>query len=73
MLPVSFFERAGPVFFNSVALIDADGAFLGVYRTSHIPDSGGFQEQYCFSPGDTGFLDWHTAFALIGVVICSGQ
>ena len=73
VLPVSFFERAGQAFFNSVAVIDADGAFLGVYRKSHIPDSGGYQEKYYFSPGDTGFRVWDTAYARIGVGICWDQ
>ena len=73
VLPVSFFERAGHAFFNSVAVIDADGAFLGVYRKSHIPDSGGYQEKYYFSPGDTGFRVWDTACARIGVGICWDQ
>ena len=73
VLPVSFFERAGQAFFNSVAIIDADGTFLGIYRKSHIPDSGGYQEKYYFSPGDTGFRVWDTAFARIGVGICWDQ
>jgi N-carbamoylputrescine amidase len=73
VLPVSFFERAGPAFFNSVAVIDADGACLGVYRKSHIPNAGGYQEKYYFSPGDTGFRVWDTAWARIGVGICWDQ
>ena len=73
MLPVSFFERAGQAFFNSVAIVDADGAVLGVYRKSHIPDAGGYQEKYYFSPGDTGFRVWDTAFGRIGVGICWDQ
>ena len=73
VIPVSFFERAGQAFFNSVAIVDADGAVLGVYRKSHIPDSGGYQEKYYFSPGDTGFRVWETAFARIGVGICWDQ
>ena len=73
VLPVSFFERAGQAFFNSVAIVDADGEFLGVYRKSHIPDSGGYQEKYYFSPGDTGFRVWDTAYARIGVGICWDQ
>ena len=60
VLPVSFFERAGQAFFNSVAIVDADGSVLGVYRKSHIPDAGGYQEKYYFSPGDTGFRVWDT-------------
>ena len=73
VLPVSFFERAGQTFFNSVAIIDADGEFLGVYRKSHIPDSGGYQEKYYFTPGDTGFQVWDTTYARIGVGICWDQ
>jgi len=73
VLPVSFFERAGQAFFNSVAVVDADGGLLGVYRKSHIPDSGGYQEKYYFSPGDTGFLVWDTEYARIGVGICWDQ
>jgi N-carbamoylputrescine amidase len=73
VLPVSFFECAGQTFFNSVAIIDADGEFLGVYRKSHIPDSGGYQEKYYFTPGDTGFQVWDTTYARIGVGICWDQ
>jgi N-carbamoylputrescine amidase len=73
VLPVSFFERAGQACFNSVAIVDADGAVLGVYRKSHIPDSGGYQEKYYFSPGDTGFCVWDTAHGRIGVGICWDQ
>jgi N-carbamoylputrescine amidase len=73
VIPVSFFERAGQAFFNSVAVVDAGGEVLGVYRKSHIPDSGGYQEKYYFSPGDTGFMVWETAYARIGVGICWDQ
>jgi len=73
VLPVSFFERAGPVFFNSIAIIDADGTNLGVYRKSHIPNGPGYQEKNYFSPGDTGFKVWNTRFARIGVGICWDQ
>ena len=55
MIPVSFFEKAGPAYYNSVAMIDADGALLGVYRKSHIPDGPGYEEKFYFRPGDTGF------------------
>ena len=55
VLPVSFFERAGNAYFNSLVMIDADGTELGLYRKSHIPDGPGYQEKYYFSPGDTGF------------------
>jgi N-carbamoylputrescine amidase len=73
VLPVSFFERAGPVFFNSIAMVDADGKVLGVYRKSHIPQGPGYEEKFYFSPGDTGFKVWDTAFGRIGVGICWDQ
>ncbi|MBV6417267.1 MAG: N-carbamoyl-D-amino acid hydrolase [Steroidobacteraceae bacterium] len=73
VLPVSFFERAGNAFFNSVAIIDADGRIAGVYRKSHIPNGPGYQEKNYFSPGDTGFRVWNTRFARIGVGICWDQ
>ena len=73
VLPVSWFERAGRAFFNSVAVIDADGSVLGVYRKSHIPNEVAYQEKQYFSPGDTGFRVWHTRYAPIGVAICWDQ
>ncbi|MGH8148635.1 MAG: N-carbamoylputrescine amidase [Steroidobacteraceae bacterium] len=73
VLPVSFFERARAAFFNSVAMIDADGAMLGVYRKSHVPNGPGYQEKHYFSPGDTGFKVWQTRYARIGVGICWDQ
>jgi N-carbamoylputrescine amidase len=73
VLPVSVFERAGNVFYNSVAIIDAGGALLGTYRKAHIPDSPGYYEKFYFSPGDTGFKVWQTKFACIGVGICWDQ
>ncbi|MES2541170.1 MAG: N-carbamoylputrescine amidase [Pseudomonadota bacterium] len=73
VIPVSFFERAGPAFFNSIAMVDADGRVLGVYRKSHIPQGPGYEEKYYFSPGDTGFRVWDTAYGRIGVGICWDQ
>lgn len=73
VLPVSFFERAGRAYFNSVAIVDADGTVLGLYRKSHIPDGPGYTEKYYFSPGDTGFRVWDTAYGRIGVGICWDQ
>jgi N-carbamoylputrescine amidase len=73
VLPISFFERAGPAYFNSIAIIDADGSILGVYRKSHIPNGPGYQEKNYFSPGDTGFKVWQTRYARIGVGICWDQ
>jgi N-carbamoylputrescine amidase len=73
VLPISFFEHAGQAYFNSIAIIDADGTNLGIYRKSHIPNGPGYQEKTYFSPGDTGFKVWHTKFARIGVGICWDQ
>jgi len=73
VLPVSIFERANNAHYNSVVIIDADGEKLGIYRKSHIPDGPGYQEKFYFSPGDTGFRTWETAYANIGVAICWDQ
>ncbi len=73
VLPLSFFERAGQAHFNSVAMIDADGSVLGLYRKSHIPQGPGYEEKYYFSPGDTGFRVWDTRAGRIDVGICWDQ
>ncbi|MGC3982173.1 MAG: N-carbamoylputrescine amidase [Steroidobacteraceae bacterium] len=73
VLPVSVFERSGNVFYNSLAMIDADGSLLGVYRKSHIPESPGYHEKFYFAPGDTGFKVWQTRYGNIGVGICWDQ
>ena len=73
VLPVSFFERAGQAYFNSIAIVDADGRLLGIYRKSHIPQGPGYEEKFYFSPGDTGFRVWETAFGRVGVGICWDQ
>lgn len=73
VIPVSFYEKAGTCLFNSVAMIDADGVILGVYRKTHIPDDHFYQEKFYFTPGDTGFKVWDTAFGCIGVGICWDQ
>ncbi|CAH0530418.1 N-carbamoylputrescine amidase [Vibrio hippocampi] len=73
VIPVSFFERAGQASFNSIAIIDASGEVLGVYRKTHIPDADAYQEKFYFSPGDTGFKVWQTKYAKIGVGICWDQ
>jgi N-carbamoylputrescine amidase len=72
-IPVSFFEKAGPAYYNSVAMVDADGALLGVYRKSHIPDGPGYEEKFYFRPGDTGFVTWKAKSAPLGVGICWDQ
>jgi N-carbamoylputrescine amidase len=73
VLPVSFFERAGPTHYNSVAVVDADGAMLGLYRKSHIPDGPGYEEKFYFTPGDTGFRAWPTRHGRLGVGVCWDQ
>lgn len=73
VLPVSFFEKCNEVYYNTVAVIDADGKILGYYRKSHIPDDPGYYEKFYFSPGDTGFRVWETRYAKIGVGICWDQ
>lgn len=73
VIPVSFFEQAGPAYYNSVAIVDADGAMLGVYRKSHIPDGPGYEEKFYFRPGNTGFKVWQTRFGKLGVGICWDQ
>lgn len=73
VLPISFFERDGNVTYNSVAVIDADGQVLGVYRKTHIPDDHFYQEKFYFTPGNTGFRVWDTAYGRIGVGICWDQ
>ncbi len=73
VLPISFFERDGQARFNSIAIIDADGEVLGVYRKAHIPNGPGYQEKTYFSPGDTGFQVWSTTHGRIGVGICWDQ
>ena len=55
VLPVSYFERDGERYYNSLALFDADGREVGHYRKSHIPDGPGYEEKTFFAPGDSGF------------------
>lgn len=73
VLPISFYEKAGNTLFNSVAIIDADGSVMGVYRKTHIPDGMPYAEKFYFAPGDTGFQVWDTKYAKIGVGICWDQ
>lgn len=73
VLPISFYEKAGNTAFNSVAVIDADGSVLGIYRKTHIPDGLPYAEKFYFTPGDTGFKVWKTKFGIIGVGICWDQ
>ena len=73
VIPVSFYEQDGPERYNSIAILDADGKNLGVYRKSHIPAGPGYEEKFFFKPGNTGFRAWTTRFGTIGVGICWDQ
>ena len=73
VLPVSIFERSKNAYFNTLAMVDAGGALLGIYRKSHIPESVGYHEKYYFSPGDTGFKVWNTRYGKLGVGVCWDQ
>ncbi len=71
---VSLFERrlAG-VYHNTAAVIDADGSFVGRYRKMHIPDDPLYFEKFYFTPGDTGFKNFDTAYGRIGTLVCWDQ
>lgn len=73
VLPISFYEKKNYARYNSLAVIDADGSVLGLYRKSHIPDGPGYEEKFYFNPGDTGFKVWNTKYAKIGVGVCWDQ
>lgn len=73
VLPISFFEAAGTARFNSLCVIDADGKKLGLYRKTHIPTGACYEEKFYFSPGDTGFKVFNTAYGRLGVAICWDQ
>ena len=73
VIPVSFYEKCGNTGFNSIAMLDAGGALLGIYRKSHIPDGPAYEEKFYFTPGDTGFKVWKTRYGRIGVGICWDQ
>ncbi len=73
VLPISFYEKEENRLYNSLAMIDADGSILGVYRKTHIPDDHFYQEKFYFSPGDTGFKVFDTAYGKIGAGICWDQ
>ena len=73
VLPISFYEKDVNVFYNTTAVIDADGSVLGIYRKTHIPDDHYYQEKFYFTPGDTGFKVWDTRYGKIGIGICWDQ
>ena len=73
VIPVSFFEKSALAYYNSIAIVDADGSIVGHYRKSHIPQFPLYEEKFYFSPGDTGFRTFETQFGRIGVAICWDQ
>lgn len=73
VIPVSFFEKDGQCYYNSLAMVDTSGEVLGIYRKSHIPDGPGYEEKFYFRPGNTGFKVWKTRFGIFGVGICWDQ
>ena len=73
VIPVSFFERSGNVFYNSIVVFDADGENLGLYRKTHIPTGECYEEKFYFTPGDTGFKVFKSKYGNIGIGICWDQ
>ncbi|MCK9371692.1 MAG: N-carbamoylputrescine amidase [Sulfuricurvum sp.] len=73
VLPISYFEKDGEHYFNSLVMIDADGTVMENYRKTHIPDGPGYEEKFYFEPGDSGFKVWQTRYANVGVGICWDQ
>jgi beta-ureidopropionase len=69
VIPIYEREMAG-VYYNTAAVIDADGGYLGKYRKNHIPQVGGFWEKFFFKPGNLGYPVFQTRYAKIGVYIC---
>ena len=68
---VPLYERDQPgIYYNSAAVIDADGKYLGLYRKHHIPHTSGFWEKFFFRPGNLGYPVFQTAYGKIGVYIC---
>ena len=73
VIPISFFERYGQNYFNSLVLIDSKGKLSDIYRKSHIPDGPGYNEKFYFTPGNTGFKVFDTKYGKIGCGICWDQ
>lgn len=73
VIPISFFEKYGQNYFNSLVLIDSKGELSDIYRKSHIPDGPGYNEKFYFTPGNTGFKVFDTEYGKIGCGICWDQ
>ena len=72
-IPTSFFERDGHHYYNTLAMIDAEGEIIGTYRKSHIPDGPGYEEKFYFRPGNDGFKTWDVFGTRIGIGVCWDQ
>ena len=71
VMVVPVYEREQPgIYYNTAAVIDADGSYLGKYRKNHIPQTSGFWEKYFFKPGNLGYPVFQTKYAKVGVYIC---
>ena len=73
VIPISFFEKYGQNYFNSLVLIDSKGELSDIYRKSHIPEGPGYNEKFYFTPGNTGFKVFDTEYGKIGCGICWDQ
>lgn len=69
VVPIYEEEQTG-VYYNTAAVIDADGSYLGKYRKTHIPQVAGFYEKFFFKPGNSGWPVFQTAYCKLGVYIC---
>ena len=69
VVPIYEEEQTG-VYYNTAAVIDADGSYLGKYRKTHIPQVAGFYEKFFFKPGTSGWPVFETAYCKLGVYIC---
>ncbi len=69
----SVFERLGPHFFNTAAVLDADGSLAGVYRKTHLPDGPGYEEKFYFRPGARAPRPVSTQVGCVGVAVCWDQ
>lgn len=72
-IPTSFFEKDGHHYYNTLAMIDAEGEIIGTYRKSHIPDGPGYEEKFYFRPGNDGFKVWDLFGTRIGIGVCWDQ
>lgn len=73
VIPISFFEKYGQNYFNSLVLVNSKGELSDIYRKSHIPEGPGYNEKFYFTPGNTGFKVFDTEYGKIGCGICWDQ